>query len=230
MKKFWYAVVSLILCIGLFGSVFALANQFDTQPSTNIPNGSEVESSGDTGNESPDDTGSEEPDDTGSETPIEKVIYTGQFCSDITELSAGDKIIIVALGYNVALSTEQNASNRGVADVTKGEQITFSDDVQVIVLEEGHLENTFALKTSTGYLYAPSSSSNQLKTRDEANNDNALWSINFGSSGTANIVAQGTSTRNVLRYNSKSKLFSCYESTETQEPVVIYKLVESEEN
>ena len=215
MKNIWYTIAAIIVSAGLFGSAFALANHFDTSLPINTPNDSVADNS----------------DDIDTEEPEEKVTYTGVLCKDIAELTTGDKIVIVALGHNAALSRVQNTSNRGEAKVEKVEEtVAFSDGVEVIILEMGHYENTFALKTETGYLYASSSSSNQLKTRDEVNTDNALWSIDFDSSGEANIVAQGTSTRNVLRYNSKSNLFSCYESTETQEPVVIYKLVESEEN
>jgi hypothetical protein len=99
----------------------------------------------------------------------------------------------------------------------------------VITLEAGILENTFAFNVGEGYLYASSSSSNQLKTRDDIQ-ENASCGIEITSGGVASIVAQGTNTRNVLRYNVKSDLFSCYESNETQDPIAIYKQAESVEN
>ena len=59
--------------------------------------------------------------------------------------------------------------------------------------------------------------------------ENASWRFEIDEDGVVSIVAQGTNTRNVLRYNEKSKLFSCYESNKTQEPLSIYKVIESEE-
>ena len=54
--------------------------------------------------------------------------------------------------------------------------------------------------------------------------DNGSWSISVDSStGEASIVAQGKNTRNTIRYNKASKLFSCYQSQSGQEAVVIYK-------
>ena len=96
-----------------------------------------------------------------------------------------------------------------------------------IIDENGVVENTFAFNVGTGYLYAPSSASNQLKTHASID-ENSSWSIVIDSSCVANIVAQGESTRNVLMYNLASNLFSCYSSA--QEPVAIYKLIDGENN
>ena len=140
----------------------------------------------------------------------------------------GDQIVIVVQSEEVALGTTQNTSNRSAASVTKdGHTVMFGDDVQIITLENGVVENTFAFNVGTGYLYAPSSASNQLKTHASID-ENSSWSIVIDSSCVANIVAQGESTRNVLMYNLASNLFSCYSSA--QEPVAIYKLIDGENN
>ena len=146
------------------------------------------------------------------------VTYT--LVSNTNELKVGDVIVIAASDANYALSTTQNTNNRGQAAITKeSNTITFGDDVQFITLESGALENTFALKTSSGYLYAASSSSNVLKTQDEIN-ENASWAMDY-SNGNGTIKAQGTNSRNNLKYNSSAKLFSCYASG--QQAVQIYK-------
>ena len=69
-------------------------------------------------------------------------------------------------------------------------------------------------------MYAASSSSNNLKTQTTLN-DNGSWSITIASNN-ATIKAQGTYTRNWLRYNSSSSIFSCYASG--QSDVQIYRL------
>ena len=151
-----------------------------------------------------------------------------QIVTDASELKAGDKIVIVAKDSNYALSTTQNGNNRGQATVTKtNDQITFGDDVQVLTLEVGTVDGTFAFNTGSGYLYAASSGSNYLKTQT-TNNANGSWKIEIASDGKATIKAQGTNTRNWLRYNSTNNppIFSCYGSG--QSDVVIYKLSNSE--
>ena len=79
-------------------------------------------------------------------------------------LSVDDKIIIVAAEDAYALGTEQKPNNRGQGSVTKhddGNTVTFDGaDVQIITLEEGTTEGTFAFNVGESYLYAASSSNN----------------------------------------------------------------------
>ena len=146
-----------------------------------------------------------------------------ELVTDGSTLQAGDKIVIVAKDFDVALSTNQKSNNRGQAVVTKnGNVITFGDDVQILVLEAGKINGTFAFNTGSGYLYAASSSSNYLRT-ETALSDNSSWSITISTDGTAAILAQGTNARNVMQYNQSSTLFACYASA-SQKAIVIYKL------
>lgn len=206
MKKILTIILCALLCIGAIGGSFALAKHIDGKtPDKQSQNSSPTS------------------DDDGTET-----VSTWQLCTDVTELAVGDQIVIVVQSEEYALGTTQNTSNRSAASVTKdGHTVTFGDDVQIITLENGVVENTFAFNVGTGYLYAPSSASNQLKTHASID-ENSSWSIDIDSSCVANIVAQGESTRNVLMYNLASNLFSCYSSA--QEPVVIYKLIDGENN
>ena len=206
MKKILTIILCALLCVGAIGGSFALAKHIDGKtPDKQSQNSSPTS------------------DDDGTET-----VSTWQLCTDVTELAVGDQIVIVVQSEEVALGTTQNTSNRSAASVTKdGHTVTFGDDVQIITLENGVVENTFAFNVGTGYLYAPSSASNQLKTHASID-ENSSWSIVIDSSCVANIVAQGESTRNVLMYNLASNLFSCYSSA--QEPVVIYKLIDGENN
>ncbi|MBE6924849.1 MAG: hypothetical protein E7466_06410, partial [Ruminococcaceae bacterium] len=146
--------------------------------------------------------------------------------TDLSQLSIGDQIIIVAAGYDFALSSTQNTNNRGQAAVIKNTELntlTFGSDTELITLESGNLDGTYAFGVGTSqFLYAPSSSSNHLKTDSELT-DNGSWTISIDSAtGIATITSAGTSTRNTLRYNSSSKLFSCYASNTEQPEVSIY--------
>lgn len=140
-----------------------------------------------------------------------------------SELQANDQIIIAAADYDFAISTTQNTNNRGQAAIDKdGNNVTFSADVQILTLEAGKVENTFAFNTGSGYLYAVSSSSNNMKTKVDLD-ENGSWLVTIGDKSIASIVAQGDKTRNTLQYNQSSLLFSCYAADKPQKAVVIYK-------
>ncbi len=74
-----------------------------------------------------------------------------------------------------------------------------------------------------GYLYASSSSSNQLKTQAN-NNANGEWQITFNADGTAEVISQGDNERNNMRYNPNNgtPLFSCYASTSSVDTRVCF--------
>ncbi len=146
-------------------------------------------------------------------------IYT--LVTDASTLKIGDKVIIAAANANVAISTTQNKSNRPQADVTKKDKtiVNPGNDVQVFTLEAGTKSDTYAFNTGSGYIYAASSSANQLKTQ-QTNDDNGSWTISYTAEGAATIKASGTNSRNLLKYNSSSNLFSCY--SKGQDAVAIY--------
>ena len=77
-------------------------------------------------------------------------------------------------------------------------------------------------KVNEGYLYAASSSQNNLKTKANID-DNGKATITF-SDGNATIKFNGDKTRNVIRFNQNkgSKLFSCYEEGK-QKDVQLYR-------
>lgn len=145
--------------------------------------------------------------------------------NDVNDLAAGDKIIIVS--SEKVMSTTQNSNNRGATTngftiETDGSiRVPTSTEVQILTLEGK--SGAWYLNTGSGYLYAASSSSNYLRTETEAEkDDNAKAEIAF-SGDNASIVFQGTNTRNDLRYNSGSSIFSCYASTSDMAAVQIYK-------
>ena len=85
--------------------------------------------------------------------------------------------------------------------------IEITNTVQVLTLEAGKTNNTFAFNTGNGYLYAASSSSNYLKTESTLS-ANSSFTISI-TNNIANVVAQGTNTKNILKYNSSSSSTVC---------------------
>ena len=221
MKKIITIILYVLLAVGAVGGSFVLAKHLKDDSSVEQPNDSSTDSSQAT----PDENGSSE--NGGGNTNVEikpQMVKVWQLCTENTQFSVGDQIVIVAQAEEYALSTTQNASNRSAVEVSKNaDMVSANDDVQVITLEQGLVENTFAFNVGTGYLYAASSASNVLKTHASID-ENSSWKIEVDANNVASIVAQGTSSKNVLMFNTASKLFSCYGST--QAPITIYKQVE----
>lgn len=145
--------------------------------------------------------------------------------TDAANLTVGSSIIIAASDYDYAISTTQNSNNRGQSAITKDDATktlsAVSAGVQILTLEAGTTTGTYAFYTGSGYLYAASSSSNYLKTETTLS-ANSSWAITITSAGIATCTAQGTNTRNLLKYNSSSSIFSCYSSG--QNAIAIYQL------
>ena len=151
-------------------------------------------------------------------------------------LESGAMYIIVGydddLGYCAMSYQKQN--NRHAVSVTEdGGSITVTpaidpyseSDVNQFMLGGSTNAWTFYDPLREGYLYAASSSSNQLKTQSN-NNANGEWSIVFNADGTAEVVSQGDNTRNNMRFNPNNgtPLFSCYAETSSVDTrVCLYK-------
>ena len=169
-------------------------------------------------------------------TRTENVVDEYVLLTNVADLSVGDQIIITSGtdGAVKALSTEQKSNNRGATDIEIASNTitTIPANAQIITLETGMVANTFAFyveytdneEEQTGYLYAASSTKNQLKT--QANIDeNASWTIEIAADGVASIQAKDSKNRNLLQYNDSDKnnlLFACYEDTKPQKDVYIF--------
>ncbi len=150
----------------------------------------------------------------------EETAKTATLVTDASTLKVGDEIIIAAKDNDFAMG-EQKTNNRAAVAVTKSEdKLTLTAGVQKLTLKQGAKENTFAFDTGSGYLYAASSDKNHLKTESKLS-DNSSWSVAIAD-GKATVIAQGANTRNVMKYNSNSKLFACYASG--QQDIAIYKI------
>lgn len=153
---------------------------------------------------------------------IAATVVSYELVTDINELSIGDTIIITDSDNTKALSTIQNKNNRGTVAIELIDGIIqYNSEIQEITLESGLIADTFALNAGNGYLYAASSSSNYLRTESTLSN-NSSWKITI-SNNIATIISQGDYTRNNLKYNKSSNIFSCYSSG--QNDISIYKKI-----
>ncbi len=158
--------------------------------------------------------------------PVDPTAFSWILVKDA--LAVGDKVVIAAPEYTVAMSTTQNSNNRGEVEVVLNNgALTANASVQVFEVVAGSKDNTFALRCLNGdqigkYIAAASSSSNNMHSNAEID-DNASWSVSIDANGVAAVVAQGTNTRNTIRYNSNNKLFSCYAAQNNMADVMFYR-------
>ena len=136
---------------------------------------------------------------------------TYSLVTDASTLKVGDTIILANIDAKVSMCTSHNINNRVKVIVNiNNNVISYVSTLQEITLGEGTKENTWSFDVGDGYLYAASSSSNNLKTEKTLTN-NSSWEIVISNSN-ASIVAKGDNARNLLKYNSANGLFSCYAS------------------
>lgn len=151
--------------------------------------------------------------------------------TDASELAEGDEIIFVGQiegeGY-YSMNNAESANNRKASLITcDGTTATIGNDIVPYTLVSAANETAamWMFKDADDkFLYAASSSSNQLKlTSDPDDNANATISIE---DGVAYVEFQGSNTRSTMRFNPNNgtPLFACYASSSTTGSLVqIYK-------
>lgn len=142
-----------------------------------------------------------------------------------TSIVSGRHYIFVNPGAGVAMG-KQNSNNRAaepVAIENNVATVSSADVYEFVVESAGDGKYSIYDGKTSGYLYAASSSSNYLRTEEELD-DNGKWTITFNvEDGYADIIAQGSNTRNVMQYNGNNgSLFACYASA-SQSPVYLYE-------
>ena len=144
--------------------------------------------------------------------------------TNVDQIVAGQHYLITN-GSNRAMG-EQNPNNRAAVDVTisAGTATYEGDDVYEVVISGPDANGNYSIydQRTPGYLFAASSGSNYLRTRAENSDNNSMWKITIDNEGVASIIAQGSNSRNVMRYNGGSSLFACYASA-SQSPVYLFK-------
>lgn len=156
--------------------------------------------------------------------------------TDVSELTEGDKIVIVQKDEKYALSTTQQTNNRkGVSFIFQpdGSIIPNMDDVAIIELGTATYGTVsgWTLRIlngdTKGYLTSASSSSNLLRTKEDVD-ANAIATISIDDNN-ATIQFQGKYNRNLIRYNpnNNNPLFACYGTSSTTGSLPnIYRRVE----
>lgn len=151
-------------------------------------------------------------------------VQTYSLITNVNQIVSG-KHYIIASGTNgdVKAMGSQNSSDHyrtvvpvsasnGVIQETSGvyEFVIYGPSIITKNSEETQVYTIYDANYNTtgGYLYASSNSSNYLDTQTN-NNDNGKWYISIANTGAATINAQGSNTRNMMRFNNR---FSCYGS------------------
>lgn len=149
--------------------------------------------------------------------------------TSVDDLEVGAKVIIVNRDKNVAMSTEQKTYHRTT------EEVTFSDDsktsienvssaVQILELQNGNIENTFAFCVGDNkYLHCGADKNyNRLLTKSDVQKSSSV-SLSI-TDAVSTIEFQVSHNRKYLKFNGSSE-FSCYSSSQPNE-VSLYKFVE----
>ena len=196
---------------------------------TNPDSGSSGSGSTDSGTTTPDTGGSSSGSTGGTTVTTTKTVY--RQLKSANGITVGSKIIIAAKDYDKALNKNQKDKARGYTTISKTTSgsdtyLTPSSSTEIIEVKSGNSTDGYTLYTSSGYLASASNDEDKLQTKSSlGSGKNAYWKINF-SSGAANIVAQGSYTRNNLKYDSSNSEFSCYASGNTKKDVAIFKQYE----
>lgn len=144
-----------------------------------------------------------------------------------SSLTSG-KIYVIASGTSgdVKVMGEQKDTNRGTVDGTVSETTLTTTSAAEVVAYGPDASGYYTLYTTDGYLYAASSDKNQMKSQS-TNDMNGKWSISIdGETKEAEVVAQGTNTRNIIHYNPNngSPVYSCYGSSSSiDNPVYLFE-------
>lgn len=153
----------------------------------------------------------------------------------VSTIADGDYFITAINSTTVYAAKAYTSGNHLGSPLTinldaENETIEYKQDIEDCIftftrLTEGSYAGKYTIQDANGlYLYAASSSGNQLKGESEPDaNGNAYWTVEKDANGgTYTIQAAGANTHNNMRfnYNNGTPIFNCYESGQTA--VTIY--------
>ena len=147
-------------------------------------------------------------------TAVEATTYT--LATSITSgkhyvIAASTSSTTKAMGGKNASKAYYNAVDASLDENTI--TVTANSGIQEFVICGPNADGYYTIydPVAEGYLYASSSSSNDLSYQT-TNDANGLWEIDFVNK---TVTAKGSNTHNMLRYNSGNPRFSCYTSGQT---------------
>ncbi len=144
-----------------------------------------------------------------------------------TTITPGKRYVIAnSKEGSVKVMGDQGNNNRPEADATIANGVLTTLEQYEFVIKNAVIDDVSGYsiydESVPGYLYAAGSDKNYLKTQAE-NNINGLWTITIDEeTGAASVVAEESSNRNVMQYNSTNLLFACYASA-SQSPVYLFE-------
>ena len=151
-------------------------------------------------------------------------LATYSLVTSVDNIVSGKHYIIASSaddGAAYAMGNQNGNNRKGYAVTVANGQITETEGVYEFVINTHETSNNEIVYTiydavTPGYLYASSSSANQLKTTTTLN-DNGQWAIEISNTGAATITAQGSNSRKLMRYNpnNNSPIFACYATNTT---------------
>lgn len=148
---------------------------------------------------------------------------TWEKVTDVNDLKDGDEVTFVNGSYGVALGT-QGTTNFGYVSVSisKDSFKNVSDLTALKLVKQG---DNWLFMLDNMYLYAASSTKNQLKTTEDKTDSNTKATITISNGGDATIQFNGVNSRNIIRYNATNKIFNCYAKKNIggQKPIQLYK-------
>lgn len=156
---------------------------------------------------------------------------TWELVTDASTLAAGDKVIIAAKDYDVAMSTAIASSKRSAVAVTKlGDKfITPVVGTQTFVLGAGSVEGTFVFydDTNIGFLVSSNTSAELINQAYTDENTSFAISIEDGVATIANKAGDFSSNKLSYYYSSATSNYFCSSNSTstTYKPLCLYRLV-----
>ena len=151
------------------------------------------------------------------ETPEDGIVWN--LVEDVNDIKAGDEVIIVADGYDVALGALSGSIHTSTPVTVSGNTLTDTGDAIVLTIGKNGDYYTFSYDSK----YLNWTSGNSMNTA-VAISDNTSFTIAIEEGVTTISNVAGVSEGRELQYNAGSPRFACYKGT--QQSVCIYKKTE----
>ena len=159
----------------------------------------------------------------------EPSVFTAEQFELASSILPGDKVIFATAttgSLKVMKHFEDGNKNYRTVDATVSNGIITSTADMAVFLVGGETGNlTFYDDARKSYLNATSETGDNVLKESASVDNYAKWNVSISSNG-ASVVNTGKTSRNILRYNSSSTLFSCYSSNSSVKgPVYIFKVI-----